>query len=489
MRQTYSPFRFLYFPFLITLTIACLYGVYKQNPYLMAQEGLYDQLRLQRGADLIVMQHPRKEFQLTEEDLTVAHARHEDLQRSRMFNEELRPTHRWAVFGSPELAVTLPKEDGVALATAVDAKGAYFLSAKQFTAVKLTGETLWTFAPPDDDSFVAGPIATTTRALTLATSAGRLYTFEKSTGQILWYVKSQDKYLRSPIYTKKFVYAFAEDKPDQTWALLMFERDSGKFVQKILRLSQPLVDEVALNSDETSAYFTTPKALYAIDLVKKELNWKVAAQPEKADEGEANKEAPAVKEMTFTSGPTVSGDRVYAITSEGVAMAYDGRNGRPIWTTDLAAQVSGGFSALPDAFKIYVRDRAGYIHALNSRTGKREWRFNTAQSGPFYDLYLMRMRGSSFADLKVVPKTRYWTVWTYCGGTRLCIFAPEDGQPYMRTELKGRPLSDPYIDSEGEDMWIASAEGKSIQLTHFIAEKKLKAIREAEKSASTETSN
>ncbi len=485
MRQTYSPFRFFYFPFLIALTVACLYGVYKENPYLMAQEGLYDQLRLQRGADFIVMQHPRSEFQLTEDDLKIAHARHEDLQRSRMFPEEIRPTHRWAVLGSPEVAVSLANEDESS--TAIDSKGAYFLTLKQFTAVKLSGETMWSFSPPGTDTFVNGPIATTARAVTLATAKGRLYTFEKNTGQILWYSKSESKYLRSPIYTKRYVYAFAEDKPDQTWALLMFERESGKFVQKIARLSQPLVDEVALNTDETSAYFTTPKALYAIDLVKKELSWKVAAQPEKADEGVENKEP--VKEMAFTSGPTVSGDRVYAITSEGMATAYDGRNGRPMWTTDLAAQVSGGFSALPDAFKVYVRDRAGYIHALNSRTGKREWRFNTAQNGPFYDLYLMRMRGSSFADLKVVPKTRYWTVWTYCGGTRLCIFAPEDGQPYMKTELKGRPLSDPFIDSEGEDMWIATAAGKNIQLTHFIEEKKLKAIREAEKSAMTRTKN
>lgn len=490
--RTYSPFRFLYFPFLIALTIGCLYGVYKENPYLMAQEGLYEQLRLQRGQDLIVMQHPRGEFHLAEADLKLAAAPHQDLQRSRQYPEDMRPTHRWAVLESTEikdLEITKEDDDDDFTST-VDGKGAYFLSPKRILAVKPNGETMWTFAPPDSDTFVTGPISTTVRALTIATVGGRLYTFEKGTGQILWYAKSDVKYLRPPLYTKKYVYGFAEEKPDQTWTLLMYERDSGAFVQKIGRLPQPVVDEIAVNADETAAYFTTPKSLYAVDLVKKEMSWKVNAQVDKADEAEASAEDKS-KAATFMSGPSISGDRIYVVNSQGIASGYDGRNARPLWTSDLATPIAAGFSILPDAFKVYVRDRAGYIHALNSRTGKREWRFNTNEtSRTLSDLYLMRMRGSSFADLKVTPKTRYWTVWSYCSQTRLCIFAPEDGQPYMRTELKGRPLSDPYLDSNGEDMWIAVAEGKKVQLTHFIEEKKLKALREAEaKASSAETKN
>src|SRR5213075_3193628 len=101
----------------------------------------------------------------------------------------------------------------------------------------------------------------------------------------------------------------------------------------------------------------------------------------------------------------------------------------------------------------YLMDKNGYIHSVALRTGKREWRYNTNQNFQ-PEVMTLRMRGSSFADLKVEPKTRMWTLWAFCSTSRLCIFEPNEGLLLHRVELKGKPVGEPYFESEGEDMHV-----------------------------------
>lgn len=461
MRSPYSPFRFLYYPFLIALTLGCLYFVYQNNPHLMAQETLFDELRLKRGSDVTTVSLP---VDLKTEDLAPDTTVGRNLQRNFMYNEALRPTHRWTLFKSTKLEGLNDKFDGKEHFVAVDESGGYYLSRERFSVFDLEGKLLWSFEPPKGDAFAVGPISTSNRAVVLATQKGSLYTLEKKTGQPLWYSKSNEHYLRSPVLGKKHLYLYTELKSGQLWNLLVADPMTGEIFKKITSLEEPIMGELAFNDAETMAYYNTENGrLYALNLEKGEAQWSVES------------------EFGFESGPSISGERIYVVNNQGGVTAYDNRNARLIWNLNLDTKVTGGVSLLPDGFKAYVLDRGGYIHAVNTRTGKREWRFSTSQSGPIQNVLLTRMRGSSFADLKVMPKVRYWTIWTFCAGTRLCIFDPQEGQPYMRIDLKDTAQSEPHFEKEGEDFWFIGAEGASVTLYHYMSDKKLKALKEKEK--------
>ena len=443
--------------------MGCLYAIYQQNPHLMAQETLFDQLRLKRGSDVTSVKVPGE---LSAENLSPVAMPGQNLQRNHMYSEVIRPTHRWTFFKSAKLADLEEKFNEKTHSLAIDSAGVYLLTPKKFSTYKLSGESVWHFNAPNNDSFATGPIATTQKTVTLATAKGSVYNFDKTTGDLIWYSKSNEHYLRTPVFGKKNLYLYSELKSGQLWNLLIADPATGEVKKKISSLEEPVTGELAFNDTETMAYYNTESGrLYALSLEKGEAAWSVES------------------EFGFESGPSISGDRIYTVNSQGGLTAYDNRNARLIWTLPLESKVSGGVSLLPDGFKAYVLDKGGYIHAVNTRTGKRDWRFSTSQANPIQNVMMLRMRGSSFADLKVQPHIRYWTIWTFCAGFRLCIFDPKDGQPYVRLDLKDTSLIEPYLDREGEDMWYIGSEGSALTVYHYMEDKKLKAMKEAEKAA------
>lgn len=454
----YNPIRFLYFPFLIALTIGTLYFVYQNNPHLMAQEALYDELRLQRGSDNV---HVRANIELLDSAFTPRSQAQQNLQRSSLYSESLRPTHRWSFFSEQTLAELNSTPDSQNSSVAIDEAGVYILSEDRFWVYSLQGSLLWSFAPVQGEKFAIGALSTTAQTTALATRTGSAYLFNKSNGQVLWYSKSNESYLRPPILGSQKVYFLSELKAGQLWKLLIADIKTGEVLKKISSLEEPIAGNLSFNELETMAYYNTEAGrLYGLNLEKAEAAWSVES------------------EFSFESGPTVSGDRVYTVNAQGGLTAYDNRSARLIWTTALDTKAGGTVSILAEGFKIFILDKSGYIHALSSRTGKREWRFNTNQTGPIKAPLLLRMRGSSFADLKVNPHIRYWTVWSYCSGSRLCIFDPKEGQPYVRVELKDTAISEPYFDREGEDFWFVGAEKGKVKLYHYMEDKKMKALRQ-----------
>jgi outer membrane protein assembly factor BamB len=463
MRAPYSPLRFLFFPFLIALTMGCLYAIYQHNPHLMAQETLFDELRLKRGSDITTV---KSKLDISADDMIPSHVLGQSLQRHHMYSETIRPTHRWTFYKSSKLADLEEKFNAKTDSIAADSAGVYLLTPKKFSTYKLSGEAVWHFNLPENDTFANGPISTTSRLVTLATYKGSIYTFEKTSGQLIWYSKSNEHYLRTPVFGKKNLYIYSELKSGQLWNLLIADPATGEILKKISSLEEPITGELAFNDSESMAYYNTESGrTYALNLEKGEAVWSVES------------------EFGFEAAPAVSGDRIYVVNNQGGLSAYDNRNARLIWTTALDAKVSGGVSLLPEGFKAYVLDKNGYIHAVNTRTGKREWRFSTSQTGPLQSIMLLRMRGSSFADLKVMPHIRFWTIWSFCAGFRLCIFDSKEGQPYVRLDLKDTSLVEPYFDKEGEDMWYVGSEGSALTLYHYMEDKKLKALKEAEKTA------
>jgi outer membrane protein assembly factor BamB len=84
------------------------------------------------------------------------------------------------------------------------------------------------------------------------------------------------------------------------------------------------------------------------------------------------------KQSRLISAPVVSGGRVYTIDTNGVARAFDARNGGAIWSTSFGkdsgnkdANYGGGVAA--DGDRIYAVNGLGNVAALDAATGAQIW--------------------------------------------------------------------------------------------------------------------
>ena len=70
--------------------------------------------------------------------------------------------------------------------------------------------------------------------------------------------------------------------------------------------------------------------------------------------------------------PAVSGDRVFASDNKGKVYAFDRIDGNPLWSVDVAEQISGGVGAFANL--VVVGTLKGEIIALDQADGSERWR-------------------------------------------------------------------------------------------------------------------
>lgn len=470
MKNPNSPFGFLFFPFILALLVGCIYLIHQNNPHLMAQESLYDELKLKRGSDVTLVRSERPDGKLPSEAFIPSAMPYKNRQRTSQWPESMRPSHRFEPYASSVVPGYIHGESKVL----IDGDGLYMSHPENLAIFNLDGKPVWSFKAPDEHRFVKGPVAVARNVIFTATESGRIYAFEKSSGRLIWYRASQQENLRQPVVGHKNLYIFTKNqkKPEQA-DLLVLNPTTGETVKTIGPIDSLPTSVLALNDDESLAFFTTESNhLFSLNLANGEVSWKSESQ------------------SALKGSPAVHGDRVYVANESGILFAHDGKSGREIWELDLGTKLASPVSILTDIFMGYLIDRNGTMHAVNLRGGKREWRYNVNQS-TMAQVTTLRMRGSSFAELKFEPKTRYWTLWAFCSTARLCIFEPHEGQLLHRVELKGTPVTEPFFDGEGEDLHIGLTENsgesggkaKALKLVHFMDSKKAKALRESQKTS------
>ena len=73
----------------------------------------------------------------------------------------------------------------------------------------------------------------------------------------------------------------------------------------------------------------------------------------------------------FKITPTLSKDRIYAASSDGVIVALDRHSGKEIWELELEVNLSGGVGHFEDS--IFVGTSEGYVTRLNADDGQEVW--------------------------------------------------------------------------------------------------------------------
>ena len=166
--------------------------------------------------------------------------------------------------------------------------------------------------------------------------------------------------------------------------------------------------------------------------------------------------------ISFPAGPrctpTVDGDRVYTLGSEGMMMCLDANEGSILWKVDLKERYKmkeapiWGFAAHPlvwgDRIYTMIGGEEGAVVAMDKKTGEELWR-----ACPDAD--------TGYCPPKVVMAggTAQMLVWT---PTTLNSINPEDGKVYWSFPLEPAykmPVAMPAVEN---NLLFASGEGASM---------------------------
>ncbi len=88
--------------------------------------------------------------------------------------------------------------------------------------------------------------------------------------------------------------------------------------------------------------------------------------------------------------PTIDGERLYAMTGDGVLFCLDVANGKPVWSINVAQQYGGsvpnwGFSESPlidgDRLIVMPGGRGASLVSLNKRDGSLQWKTGSDRAG------------------------------------------------------------------------------------------------------------
>lgn len=411
--------------------ILALYLVYKKNPEIMNTESLHSTLS-----------GPQKQM-----DARALNATIRDNQFTELANlAPSRLSHRY-VSADTESFQKIELSSNSIQWTAND----NFLLVKEsakVTVAKISGEILWTFSLPGENVFTPGHAPQLGSTLYLTTTSGRIYAFDVTSGQIIWYVQSPLKFFRSPLINKSELLLFAEQESNQYWTLQVLDAQTGAFKKTFSKLELPLSGKPIATGE--FVYFATQSGqLSALNLDDGKIAWTTEAS------------------SSFHSSPSAIGERIYLTNEDGLALGFDRNNGKKISEIELGASIEEPLKRAEGTNIAITIDTSGNLMAADLSLGKRIWRYNLNMQGTKHHFGLYKLTNKALSQLNFNSTLFGWTVWTACNSTKLCIFDLKDGRLLHRIELRAEPLAQPEFVGADDLLLIPVKNGSGAKIIGF----------------------
>ncbi len=416
----------LLIPFLIGIMLICGYGVFKKNEHIMNPEPHLKYLRDSHAeVDLHIRQTIQDDVQSADASAPVS-----DMKSS---TETAYLSHRMLVneAATPPLVLQegrseMTYENGIL----------YTWDDISLSAMNSDGTSIFKFQISSQDSILKGSPTFSNRMIFFTTVKGRILAIDKKNGHLAWYVNRKEQILWNPFYLEGKVYVFVESKEKLKAHTLVFDSLTGNFISESKALNWNLAGAPLFNKDGNIYYNTLNGQLISYNLKSTKETW-------------SNELA-----SSYKSAPTLSGDRIYTLSEDGVVFGFDKIKGKKMVEFDL-----GTTSHMPIHINELLGigaliDVSGYLVAFDIKSAKKLWKYNVYGTNLDYFIASFRLMTKTFEQLGVQSQSRGWSIWAKCSGTRLCLFEPKTGMLLHRVEVKDTVVGTPLWTDSSETLWV-----------------------------------
>ena len=266
---------------------------------------------------------------------------------------------------------------------------------------KDTGQQLWEF---EAEGLVYASPTVHDGTLFIGSSNGRLYALDAVTGRKRWSFNSGD-WIISSASVAEGVVAFSNDNGD----FYLLNAGNGR-----QRLHHPILTPAntapAIQGNRTYVG-SDRRLLFALELKARSLPLELAFRKNWAQlyNWDIIPVRPKAKGLVWasrlndnpSSGPAVTGSKIFVGTRRGTMYAFDTADGRKLWTFDARSSAQSAPLAAGDT--LFFGTYSGILYALDAVTGEQLWTFTTG--GPITSspalaggvLYVTSQDGSLYA--------------------------------------------------------------------------------------------
>lgn len=325
-------------------------------------------------------------------------------------------------------------------------------------AIGLDGKVRWKYrfkGLPAERSLL--PTLLNETSVFLIHPQGEVVCLDKSSGEIRWIANLREDVAALPLLRKKNL-------------LVPTKIQSGGVRMNTLNVSNGQVDEESPHL-EIKPGFQLSESSELGALIATVDNKVLALDPE---------DATILWSQILTDpirGPAVVvGSQIYVATLGAKVVKLDGsKKGKMEWEADTVKPPSAPPAFLPIVNRLSILDTSGGLSAIDAKTGKVYWRLATENRNLFGETWSARLKGNYIEEFKMDWLHKGWTIWSPCGESHFCIYAPAKGQLINRIALTGRPLGLPLA---GDHRWsfITQTKPGHFVLSQLLEESEIKKL-------------
>lgn len=284
-----------------------------------------------------------------------------------------------------------------------------------------------------------GGLAVAGNTLFVTSGFGQVIALDVTNGARLWTQDTDASVTSAPAYFDGLVYAVSRDS--RAWAI---DAKDGRVKWQLpgTPSSAGVVGGAAPAVNERLALFPFSSSELVAALRKGGIRVWASAIP-------GQRRGTVYSSVTdLTGDPVILGDRIYAGTQSGRAVAIEAAGGDRIWTAD-----EGSYSALlPVDDSVFLVSDANQLVRLDAETGEPFW----AVDLPLYTAKKIRKKKEIFAHHGPILAGGRIVIASDDGLVR--FFAPEDGALVYTAEIRGGAATEPVV--AGGTLYIVSTRGE-----------------------------
>ena len=346
----------------------------------------------------------------------------------------------------------------------------FYLSGKSnwVVAVDLDGSVRWKFLfenerPQDLPVWQLMIDATTVYAVH---PKGEVVALDKATGRVIWDLPLNDELVAAPFLWKDAVVlphkfkdpagATSSSRPGVQW--MYVSRDNGTIQKTSDKIDVKFEYQVVHSADLKQFIFTSENKIFAVDDLELKPVWnQVLTDP--------------IKDSAI-----VYDSQIYLATMGAKLMNLDGnRKGRVVWEYDLEKPPATSPSYLPVMNRLSIKDESGAVFVVDAKNGKGVSKLSLENQSLLEDTWSAKVKTSYIEEFKMDWLHKGWTVWTACGGKKVCILTPK-GMVIAKLGLGGQPMALPIV-NDGQLAFFVKVGTHKYGVTRLMDEKELNKLK------------
>ncbi len=309
---------------------------------------------------------------------------------------------------------------------AQDSSGFYLTGASPWlVSVSLEGELRWKFKLADmKPGTKLWPALLDEDSVYAIHPSGEILGIRKSDGSLRWLTNVDKEAIAEPFIWQDHVVIPVKGKRTSEWMLI--RRTDGKLNEKVPKIDVKPGFMVSKGPGKKTLILTAENKVYALDTERWKIEW-----------------SQTLTEPIKGPATVVENDILVATLGAKVLKLDVNRKGKVEWEVELEKSPAGSPTYTPMANRVTLQMLGGEIAAIDFKTGKLAWTYNSTNKSPLTDTWSVRLSGKHIEEYKMDWLHKGWTIWSACSNRNFCMFTPNKGQLIQSVAISAQPLTLP----------------------------------------------